>query len=67
MSRLATFVVGLALVIGLVGYPGRVRAGNDYATPTQDYRLNHVAVVSDSLATGTNEGGEGRRSWPARA
>ncbi len=64
VSRLATFVVGLALVVGLVGYPGRVRA---YDTLTQDYRLNHVVVVSDSYTTGTNEGGEGPRSWPARA
>jgi len=64
VSRLATFVVGLALVAGLVGYPGRARA---YEILTQDYRLNHVAVVSDSYTTGTDEGGEGPRSWPARA
>ncbi len=67
MTRLATFVVGLALAVGLVGCPARVQAGNDYATLTQDYRLNHVAVVSDSYTTGTAEGGEGPRSWPARA
>ena len=67
MTRLATFVVGMALVVGLVGCPGRVRAGNDYAILTQDYRLNHVAVVSDSYTTGTTEGGQGPRSWPARA
>ncbi|CPR11765.1 GDSL family lipase [Mycobacterium bohemicum DSM 44277] len=64
MSRLATCVVALALMVGLFVHPGRVRA---YGMLTQDYRLNHVAVVSDSYTTGTNEGGEGPRSWPARA
>lgn len=64
MSRLATCVVALALMVGLFVHPGRVRA---YGMLTQDYRLNHVAVVSDSYTTGTNEGGQGPRSWPARA
>lgn len=64
MSRLATLVVGLALVAGLIGHPGPVRA---YDLLTQDYRLNHVAVVGDSYTTGTGEGGEGPRSWTARA
>jgi lysophospholipase L1-like esterase len=64
VSRLATVVVGMALVVSLAGYPGQVQA---YHTLTRDYRLNHVAVVSDSYTTGTGEGGEGPWSWPARA
>ena len=65
MSRLATFVVGLALLVGLVlDRPARVRA---YDILTLDFRLNHVAVVGDSYTTGTNEGGVGPRSWTARA
>ncbi|WP_156689660.1 Rv0518 family GDSL lipase [Mycobacterium sp. Marseille-P9652] len=67
MSRVAAFVAGLALVVVLVGWPGQVQAGNDLTMLTQDYRLLHVAIVSDSYTTGTNEGGEGPRSWPARA
>ncbi len=67
MNRLAAFAMGLALVVALVACPARVRAGNDVVMLTQDYRLLHVAIVSDSYTTGTNQGGEGSRSWPARA
>jgi lysophospholipase L1-like esterase len=68
VSRLATFVIGLALLVGL-GFvspvnPARVRT---YDTLTLDFRLNHVAVVGDSYTTGTDEGGLGSRSWTARA
>ncbi|MFZ1176667.1 MAG: GDSL lipase [Mycobacterium sp.] len=65
MSRPAAFVASLALLVGLViEHPARVRA---YDILTLDFRLNHVAVVSDSYTTGTNEGGVGPRSWTARA
>jgi lysophospholipase L1-like esterase len=66
VSRLATVVVGLALVLGVAlgdpAHPTRVRA---YAPLTVDSRLNHVAVVGDSYTTGTDEGGEGPKSWTA--
>lgn len=65
MSRLATFVIGLAFLAGIgIAYPAQVRT---YETLTLDFRLNHVAVVGDSYTTGTAEGGLGPRSWPARA
>jgi lysophospholipase L1-like esterase len=65
VSRLATFVISLTLLVGVViEHPARVRA---YDTLTLDYRLSHVAVVGDSYTTGTDEGGLGARSWTARA
>lgn len=65
VSRLATFVIALALLVGIgIAYPAQVRT---YGTLTLDFRLNHLAVVGDSYTTGTNEGGLGERSWTARA
>ncbi len=71
MSRLATFVVSLTLLLGLLldspGYlahPQRVRS---YDVLTLDSRLTHVAVIGDSYTTGTEEGGLGPKSWTARA
>ena len=71
MSRLATFVIGLTLLVGAVcqapahpAHPARVRA---YDTLTVDSRLNHIAVIGDSYTTGTDEGGLGPNSWTARA
>ena len=65
MSRLATFVVSLGVLVGVViQHPPRVRA---YDALTVDFRLNHVAVIGDSYTTGTNEGGMGPQSWTARA
>lgn len=65
MSRLATFLIGVSLLVGLgFVYPTQVRT---YETLTLDFRLNHLAVVGDSYTTGTNEGGQGSRSWTSRA
>ena len=68
MSRLATLLVGLALLAGgTVGAwqpADRVRA---YNTMTLDYRLSHLAVIGDSYTAGTDEGGLGPKSWPVRA
>jgi lysophospholipase L1-like esterase len=68
VSRLATFIVGLALVVGVVFgdpvHPAQVRA---YDTLTLGSRLNHVAVIGDSYTTGTDEGGLGPKSWTALA
>lgn len=68
VSRLATFLIGLSLLVGVgfayQAYPARVRT---YETLTLDFRLNHLAVVGDSYTTGTDEGGLGARSWPSRA
>jgi lysophospholipase L1-like esterase len=71
VSRLATFVISLTVLVGVVienpahlADPARVRA---YDTLTLDFRLNHVAVIGDSYTTGTDEGGRGPKSWTARA
>jgi lysophospholipase L1-like esterase len=68
VTRLATFVIGLTLLCGVlaqtVEHPSRVRA---YETLTLDSRVSHIAVVGDSYTTGTDEGGLGPKSWPARA
>lgn len=65
MSRLATVVITLALLVGMVREaPAPVRA---YQTLTLDSPLIHVAVIGDSYTTGTEEGGQGPNAWTARA
>ncbi|SPM33015.1 Lysophospholipase L1 or related esterase, partial [Mycobacterium rhizamassiliense] len=68
VSRLATFIVGIALLAGVLtqtlDHPARVRA---YETLTLDSRVSHIAVVGDSYTTGTDEGGMGPKAWTARA
>ncbi len=67
MSRLATVIVGLAIVCVIFSdavHPTRVRA---YDPLTLDSRLKHVAVIGDSYTTGTDEGGLGPRAWTALA
>jgi lysophospholipase L1-like esterase len=65
VSRLATFVIGLALLVGVVvEHPARAQAHDKL---TADFWLNHVAVIGDSYTTGTDEGGLGPKSWTARA
>jgi lysophospholipase L1-like esterase len=65
MSRVATFVITLALLFGVViEYPARI---GDYDILTLDSRLNHVAVIGDSYTAGTDEGGLGPKSWTALA
>jgi hypothetical protein len=68
VSRLATFVISLTFLVGVLfedmAYPAHVR---DYETLTVDSRLNHIAVIGDSYTTGTDEGGLGPKSWTALA
>ena len=68
MSRLATFVISLALLAGALAQtlerPAHVRA---FETLTLDSRVSHIAVVGDSYTTGTDEGGLGPKAWTARA
>lgn len=68
MNRLATFVIGLALLAGVLANtlerPARVRP---YETLTLDSRVSHIAVVGDSYTTGTDEGGLGPKAWTVRA
>lgn len=67
MTRLATFATSLSFVLvvvwlGMTG-PAQVRP---YLALTLDTRLKHVAVIGDSYTTGTDLGGLGPNSWPAR-
>ncbi|GBG40606.1 Rv0518 family GDSL lipase [Mycobacterium montefiorense] len=66
MSRLAAFVVNLALLVGLivevVGLPAPMRARG---ISTLSSRLTHIAVIGDSYTTGTDEGGLGPKAWTA--
>jgi len=68
VSRLATFVISLTLLVGVVfadkAHPARGRA---YDMLSVDSRLNRVAVIGDSYTTGTDEGGLGPNAWTARA
>jgi hypothetical protein len=67
VSRLATVILGLAIVgvtFGDALHPAQVRA---YEALTLDSRLNHLAVIGDSYTTGTDEGGLGPRAWTALA
>jgi lysophospholipase L1-like esterase len=65
VSRLATFVISLTVLVGvLIQRPARVPP---YHTVTLDSRLTHIAVIGDSYTTGTDEGGLGPNSWTALA
>src|ERR1700752_3388965 len=68
VSRLATFVISLTFLIGvLLGDMANAAHVHDYETLTVDSRLNHIAVIGDSYTTGTDEGGLGPKSWTALA
>ena len=68
VSRLVTFVISLTLLVGVLAqtpeHPSRVR---EYEMLTLDSRVSHIAVIGDSYTTGTDEGGQGPKSWTARA
>jgi len=65
VSRLITFAVAIALLVGLVtARPTTVRH-NDIVT--SDASLNRIAVVGDSYTTGGELGGLGSKGWTTRA
>jgi hypothetical protein len=64
VGRLATFVISLAVVCGVVGErPVPMRL---YQTTSRGAPVDQIAVVGDSYTTGTNEGGQGPKAWTAR-
>ncbi|MEZ0364547.1 GDSL lipase [Mycobacterium sp. pUA109] len=63
MGRITAFAIAVAVLVG-IRHPVPVRP---YALRSADSPLEHVAVVSDSYTTGTNEGGLGSKAWTARA
>lgn len=59
--------LGIALFV-LGGIGGKLPVEPPvYRNLSADSPLNHIAVVSDSYTTGTNEGGMGQKVWTARA
>lgn len=66
MGRLMTFLVSLALVVGLaIDAPAeRVTA---YDVMTVGAPMTRIAVIGDSYTNGTAIGGQGPNAWPVRA
>ncbi|MDT5225076.1 MAG: hypothetical protein QOG19_2483, partial [Mycobacterium sp.] len=68
MTRLATFVVTLSMVLAVfapcLADPAQLRP---YHAVTLDLWLKHVAVIGDSYTSGTDEGGLGPNAWTARS
>jgi hypothetical protein len=65
-SRFATFVVSLALLLGLVLDAPSSRV-TPYSALTADTPISRIAVVGDSYTNGTAIGGQGPNAWPTRA
>lgn len=65
MSRLVTFVVAIALLVGLFSTQPTPMRHNEIRT--LDSSLNRIAVVGDSYTTGGELGGLGSKGWPTRA
>jgi lysophospholipase L1-like esterase len=65
VSRLVTFAVAIAVLVGLVSAGSTTVSHNDIVT--LDASLNRVAVVGDSYTTGGELGGLGSRGWTTRA
>ncbi|MGH3531578.1 MAG: Rv0518 family GDSL lipase [Mycobacterium sp.] len=64
MSRLATFVIFVALVFGVVSQ--RPAPPPRYQMLTRGALVDHVAVIGDSYTAGTDEGGVGSKAWTSR-
>jgi lysophospholipase L1-like esterase len=65
VSRLVTFVVAIALVVGLLSARSTPVRHNDILP--LDSSVNHIAVIGDSYTTGGELGGLGAKGWPTRA
>jgi lysophospholipase L1-like esterase len=65
VSRLVTYVVASALVVGLLGARSTPVSHNEILS--LDASVNHIAVVGDSYTTGTDLGGLGAKGWTAQA
>lgn len=66
MSRLATFVISLGLLVGTFTYASAQtppQPDQVFVPSGLDPRVNHIAVIGDSYTTGTDLGGLGPRDW----
>lgn len=64
MGRLATFVISVAVVFGMIGH--RPAPPRPFQTVSRGAPVDHIAVVGDSYTTGTAEGGLGSNAWTTR-
>jgi GDSL-like lipase/acylhydrolase family protein len=65
-SRAATFIVSVALLLGLVLAAPSMRV-TPYDAMTAGAPAVRIAVVGDSYTNGTAIGGQGPNAWPVRA
>jgi lysophospholipase L1-like esterase len=65
VSRLVTFIIAIALLVGLLNTESTPVRHNGFRT--LDASLNRVAVVGDSYTTGGELGGLGSKGWTTRA
>jgi lysophospholipase L1-like esterase len=65
VARPAAFIVALAVLVSGFGHLHRVASG--HVLLGRESPLNHIAVIGDSYTTGTNEGGQGPKTWTALA
>jgi lysophospholipase L1-like esterase len=64
VGHLATLVVSVAVVAGLLGH--RPALTRPYQIAARGLPIDHVAVVGDSYTTGTDQGGWGANTWTNR-
>lgn len=65
-SRLATFLISVALLIGLVSNAPSMRT-TPYDALTAGLPVTRIAVIGDSYTNGTAIGGQGAKAWPTLA
>jgi len=65
VSRLVTFVVSIAVLLGLLDATSTTVRHNDILT--LDASLNRIAVIGDSYTTGGELGGLGAKGWTTQA
>ncbi|MGH7291527.1 MAG: Rv0518 family GDSL lipase, partial [Myxococcota bacterium] len=66
MGRVTTFIISLALLVGLTTTAPVVRV-TPYDATSAGAPVTRVAIVGDSYTNGTAIGGQGPNAWPVRA
>jgi hypothetical protein len=66
VSRLATFLISVALLVGLVLNAPPMRI-TPYDALTAGSPVTRIAVIGDSYTNGTAIGGQGAKAWPTLA
>jgi lysophospholipase L1-like esterase len=65
-SRIATFVLSVALLVGMLLNAPSARL-TPYRALTADTPVSRIALIGDSYTNGTAIGGQGPNAWPNRA